>query len=114
MKNTLKDAIILRLELHISSCSRKSIYYSFNELSKNSLFENYDAITIDYFHRGLSLEALDRKKDDLLNIYLQEKNTSFELIEETQTNSFVSLKLIKKKNEVSPSLLYETLYDNLL
>ena len=96
-ENTLKDAIILRLELHISSCSRKSVYYSFNELSKNSLFENYDAITIDYFHRGLSLEALDRKKDDLLNIYLQEKNTSFELIEETQTNSFVSLKLIKKK-----------------
>ena len=61
------------------------------------------------FIESLSLEALDRKKDDLLNIYLQEKNTSFELIEETQTNSFVSLKLIKKKNEIKPFVTIQTI-----
>ena len=113
-ENTLKDIIILRLELHISSCSRKSVYFSLNDLSKNCLFENYDAITIDYFHRGLSLEDLDKDREDLLDIYLEEKNITFKLIHETKTNSFVSLKLIKKKNKISPSLIYETLYDHLL
>ncbi len=113
-ENMLKDIIIMRLELHISSCSRKSVYFSFNDLSENSLFENYDAITIDYFHRGLSLEDLDENRDDLLKIYLQEKNISYELIDETKTNSFVSLKLIKNKDKISPSLTYETLYNHLI
>ena len=87
---------------------------TFNDLSKNSLFENYDAITIDYFHRGLSLEALDKDREDLLDIYLQEKNVTFELIDETKTKPFISLKLIKNKNHISPALAYETLYNHLI
>ena len=106
----LKDIIIMRLELHISSCSRKSVYFSFNDLSENSLFENYDAITIDYFHRGLSLEDLDENRDDLLKIYLQEKNISYELIDETKTNSFVSLKLIKNKDKISREFLNKKIW----
>ena len=113
-ENTIRDIIILRLELHISSCSRKNVYFSFNDLSKNSLFENYDAITIDYFHRGLSLEALDKDRENLLDIYLQEKNVTFELIDETKTKPFISLKLIKNKNHISPALAYETLYNHLI
>ena len=112
-ENSLKDIIIMRLELHISSCSRKSVYFSFNDLSKNSHFENYDAITIDYFHRGLSLENLDKSRDDILDTYIQKKDISFELVEETKTASFVSLKLLKKKNKISPSTAYVTLYDHL-
>ena len=112
-ENSLKDIIIMRLELHISSCSRKSVYFSFNDLSKNSHFENYDAITIDYFHRGLSLENLDKSGDNILDIYIQKKGISFELVEKTKTASFVSLKLLKKKNKISPSTAYVTLYDHL-
>ena len=104
----------MRLELHISSCSRKSVYFSFNDLSKNSHFENYDAITIDYFHRGLSLENLDKSGSNILDVYLQKKDISFELVEETKTASFVSLKLLKKKNKISPSTAFETLYDHLI
>ena len=55
----LKDIIILRLELHISSCSRKSVYFAFNDISKNDQFENFDAITLDFFHRGLDLESYE-------------------------------------------------------
>ena len=112
-ENSLKDIIIMRLELHISSCSRKSVYFSFNDLSKNSHFENYDAITIDYFHRGLSLENLDKSGSNILDVYIQKKDISFELVEETKTASFVSLKLLKKKNKISPSTAYVTLYDHL-
>ncbi len=113
-ENSLKDMIILRLELHISSCSRKSVFFSFNNLSKNSLFESYDAITIDHFHRGLSLEALNKNKEDLLDVYLRKKYITYDLRDETKTNSFISLKLIKNKNEISPSLAYETLYNHLI
>ena len=113
-ENSLKDIIIMRLELHISSCSRKSVYFSFNDLSKNSHFENYDAITIDYFHRGLSLENLDKSRDDILDTYIQKKDISFELVEETKTASFVSLKLLKKKNKINPSTAFETLYNHLI
>ena len=113
-ENSLKDMIIMRLELHISSCSRKSVYFSFNDLSKNSHFENYDAITIDYFHRGLSLENLDKSGDNILNIYLQKKDVSFELVEKTKSTSFTNLKLLKKKNKISPSTAYETLYNHLI
>ena len=104
----------MRLELHISSCSRKSVYFSFNDLSKNSHFENYDAITIDYFHRGLSLENLDNNGDNILDIYLQKKDISFELVEETKSPSFISLKLLKNKNQISPSTAYLTLYNHLI
>ena len=104
----------MRLELHISSCSRKSVYFSFNDLSKNSYYENYDAITIDYFHRGLSLENLDKSGDNILDIYIQKKGISFELVEKTKTNSFANLKLLKKKNKISPSTVYETLYNHLI
>ena len=113
-ENSLKDIIIMRLELHISSCSRKSVYFSFNDLSKNSHFENYDAITIDYFHRGLSLENLDKSRDDILDTYIQKKDIYFELVEERKTASFVSLKLLKKKNKISPSTAFETLYNHLI
>ena len=113
-ENSLKDIIILRLELHISSCSRKSVFFSFNNLSKNSLFESYDAITIDHFHRGLSLEALNKNKEDLLDVYLRKKYITYDLRDETKTNSFISLKLIKNKNEISPSITYETLCNHLI
>ena len=113
-ENSLKDIIIMRLELHISSCSRKSVYFSFNDLSKNSHFENYDAITIDYFHRGLSLDNLDKSGDDILNTYIQKKDIYFELVEERKTASFVSLKLLKKKNKINPSTAFETLYNHLI
>ena len=113
-ENSLKDIIIMRLELHISSCSRKSVYFSFNDLSKNSHFENYDAITIDYFHRGLSLENLDKSGSNILDVYLQKKDISFELVEKTKTTSFANLKLLKKKNKISPSTAFETLYNHLI
>ena len=113
-ENSLSDAIILRLELHISSCSRKSVYFALNDISKNNQFDKFDAITIDFFHRGLDLESYDNAGNNILDAYLKEKAHSFDTISDKRTNSFINIKLIKHKNKIQTKLMSDSLHDHLI
>ena len=113
-ENRLSDVIILRLELHISSCSRKSVYFALNDISKNNQFNKFDAITIDFFHRGLDLESYENTGNNILDAYLKEKAHSFDTISDRRTNSFINIKLIKHKNKIQSKLMSDSLHDHLI
>ena len=113
-ENSLSDIIILRLELHISSCSRKSVYFALNDISKNTQFDKFDAITIDFFHRGLDLESYENDGNNILDDYLKEKVQSYDIISDKRTNSFINIKLIKHKNKLQSKLMSDSLHDHLI
>ena len=113
-ENSLNDMIILRLELHISSCSRKSVYFALNDISKNDQFDNFDAITLDFFHRGLDLESYENDGKNILDAYLKEKTDSYDIIDDDRTNAFMNIKLIKHKNKLKSESMSDSLHDHLI
>ena len=44
-----------------------------DDISKNDQFDNFDAITLDFFHRGLDLESYEDDGNNILDDYLKEK-----------------------------------------
>ncbi len=112
-ENSIKNIIILRLELHISSCSRKNVYYSLDRLSSDNLYETYDALTIDYFHRGLNLEK-NHNTDNLINKYFNKKSNSFEINTLNSSTHFSSYKLLKHKDKIPLDNITRYLYSNLI
>ena len=113
-ENSLSDIIILRLELHISSCSRKSVYFALNDISKNNQFNKFDAITIDFFHRGLDLESYEDDGNNILDDYLKEKVHAYDILDDIRTNTFVNIKLIKQKNKLQSELMRDSLHKHLI
>ena len=59
----IKDIIILRLELHISSCSRKNVYYSLDKLSDDDLYETYDKHIMRRYEIDINYKALEVVKN---------------------------------------------------
>ena len=112
-ENSIKNIIILRLELHVSSCSRKNVFYSLEKLSSDDLFETYDAMTIDFFHRGINLEK-NLNKDYLVKQYLDKKFDSFSINIINSTDYSSSYKLLKHKDKISLKNLSSYLYSNLI
>ena len=112
-ENNIKNIIILRLELHISSCSRKNVFYSLDKLSSDSLFETYDALTIDSFDRGIMLEK-NLVDDNLINEYLNKKSNRFEIDIINSTNHFRSYRLLKHKDKIILNNLTRYLYSDLI
>ena len=113
-ENSLNDIIILRLELHISSCSRKSVYFALNDISKNDQFDNFDAITLDFFQRGLDLESYENDGKNILDAYLKVKAHSYDIIDDDRTNAFINIKLIKHKNKLQSESMSDSLHDHLI
>ena len=112
-ENSIKNIIILRLELHISSCSRKNVYHALDNLSNNNLYETYDALTIDFFHRGINLENAP-DNDYLITQYLKKKSNYFEINTINSSEHFCSYRLLKHKDKISLNNLTHYLYSNLI
>ena len=108
-ENSIDDIVILRLELHVSSCCRKNVFFLLEDLYNNNLYETYDALTIDFFHRGINLEK-NHNDDRLLLTYLEKKSNSFEITPLNSSNNFSSYKLIKHKDQISEENLKRHLY----
>ena len=113
-ENSLNDIIILRLELHISSCSRKSVYFALGDISKNDQFDKFDAITIDFFHRGLDLESYKNNGINILDTYLKEKACSYDIISDERTSTFMNIKLIKHKKKLLSDVMSDSLHNYLI
>ena len=108
-EHSISNNIILRLELHISSCSNKSVYNSINVLSNDNNYENYYAMTLDYFHRGLNLENIKQDGDDIYKAYIQSKVGQYDIIEDESSLSFQHTKIIRKKEHHDSDALIECL-----
>ncbi len=113
-ENSLNDVVILRLELHISSCSRKNVFFALDELSRNKHFENFDAMSLDYFHRGIKLDDIKEDKDSPLDAYLSTKQDTFTIRDSQSLDTFLHLKLIKKRGYFDKSAVSEYLYKCLI
>ena len=112
-ENSIKNIIILRLELHISSCSRKNVYYSLNQLSSDNLYETYDALTIDFFHRGINLDG-NLNNDFIIADYLDKKSNCYEIETVISSNHFSSFKLLKHRDKISLSNITHYLHQDLI
>tara|TARA_Y100000768_G_scaffold202532_1_gene152367 strand:+ start:18521 stop:19168 length:648 start_codon:yes stop_codon:yes gene_type:complete len=98
-ENSIKNIIILRLELHVSSCSRKNVYHTLEKLSSDDLYETYDALTIDFFHRGIRLEK-NHNNEILLHEYLDKKSNNFKINKTSSSSDFSSYKLLKHRDKI--------------
>ena len=99
-ENSINNLIILRLELHVSSCSRKNVYSILDNLVNNNLFNNFDALTLDFFHRGINLEQLEGDQQ-ILNLFFKNHLKDFDLEADDFLESFKHYKLIKKKEKIN-------------
>jgi len=112
-ENNIKNIIILRLELHISSCSRKNVFHSLDKLSSDNLYDTYDSLTIDYFHRGINLEK-SLNDDCLITQYLKKKSNTFEINTINSSDYTSSYRLLKHKDKIFPDNLMRHLYLDLI
>ena len=86
---------------------------SLNDLIENSLFNNYDAITLDFFHRGINLEKIKADKK-ILSLFLQKHQIEFNTISNDSFESFKHYKLIKKEEKIKIPELNNYLCDYLV
>ncbi len=112
-ENNIKNIIVLRLELHISSCSRKNVFYSLDKLSSDNLYETYDSLTIDFFHRGINLEK-NLCDNRLITQYLNRKSNTFEISKMNSSNYSTSYRLLKHKDKIFSDNLTRHLYLDLI
>ena len=84
------------------------------DISKNDQFDNFDAITLDFFHRGLDLESYEDDGNNILDAYLKEKVHAYDIFDVIRTNSFVNIKLIKQKHKLQSELMRDSLHKHLI
>lgn len=112
-ENSIKNIIIMRLELHISSCSRKSVYFTLDNLMGEQLFNSYDGLTLDFFHRGIDLEKT--KKDNyIISKFLNHKSKDFNIETYNQSESFSHYKILKQKEKIKLIELSDYIYNHLI
>jgi S-adenosylmethionine/arginine decarboxylase-like enzyme len=112
-ENSIKNIIILRLELHISSCSRKSVYFTLDNLMGEKLFNSYDGLTLDFFHRGIDLEQ-NHENHSIITLFLENKSKEFNVTAHDQTESFSHYKIVKHKEKIGLRELYDYFYNYLI
>jgi S-adenosylmethionine/arginine decarboxylase-like enzyme len=112
-ENSIENIIILRLELHISSCSRKSVYSTLGNLMGEQLFSSYDGLTLDFFHRGIDLEQ-NQANHSVITSFLENKSKNFNLKAHEQTESFSHYKIVKHKEKIGLRELYDYFYNYLI
>tara|TARA_Y100000389_G_scaffold204493_1_gene257396 strand:- start:3036 stop:3683 length:648 start_codon:yes stop_codon:yes gene_type:complete len=112
-ENSIQNIVIVRLELHISSCSRKSVYLALNNLSDNHLFNGYDAITLDFFHRGINL--MDSHDNyEIINSFIEEKSKDYNIEINDVSKKFSHYKILRKKDKIKLKELSEYIYKHLI
>ena len=111
-ENSIANIIILRLELHISSCSRKSVYLALNNLSNEVLYNSYDAITLDFFHRGINLEYVENA--DIIKSFLDDKSKDFNVEAHDTSEAFTHYKILKQKDKIKLAGLSNYIHDYLI
>ena len=112
-ENSIKNIIILRLELHVSSCSRKSVYFTLNNLMGDQLFNSFDGLTLDFFHRGIDLEQ-NQENHSIITSFLENKSKEFNVKAHDQTESFRHYKIVKHKEKIGLRELYDYFYNYLI
>ena len=112
-ENSIKNIIILRLELHISSCSRKSVYFTLDNLMGEQLFNSYDGLTLDFFHRGIDLEQ-NQENHSIISSFLENKSKEFNVKAHDQTESFSHYKIVKHEEKIELRELYDYFYNYLI
>ena len=112
-ENSIKNIIILRLELHISSCSRKSVYFTLDNLIGEQLFNSYDGLTLDFFHRGIDLEQ-NQENHSIITSFLENKSREFNVKAHDQIESFSHYKIVKHKEKIGLRELYDYFYNYLI
>jgi S-adenosylmethionine/arginine decarboxylase-like enzyme len=112
-ENSIKNIIILRLELHISSCSRKSVYFTLDNLMGEQLFNSYDGLTLDFFHRGIDLEK-NQENHSIITSFLENKSKEFNVKAHDQIESFSHYKIVKHKEKIGSRELYDYFYNYLI
>ena len=112
-ENSIKNIIILRLELHVSSCSRKSVFTVLGNLMDEKFFNSYDGLTLDFFHRGIDLEKT--KKDNyIISKFLNHKSKDFNIETYNQSESFSHYKILKQKEKIKLIELSDYIYNHLI
>ena len=112
-ENSIENIIILRLELHISSCSRKSVYFTLDNLMEEQLFNSYDGLTLDFFHRGIDLEQ-KQENHSIIASFLENKSKEFNVKAHDQTESFSHYKIVKHEEKIELRELYDYFYNYLI
>ena len=112
-ENSIKNIVVLRLELHISSCSRISVFSVLDNLTNKILFNSYDGLTLDFFHRGIDLEKT--KKDNyIISKFLNHKSKDFNIETYNQSESFSHYKILKQKEKIKLIELSDYIYNHLI
>ena len=83
------------------------MYNSIDVLSSDNEYENYYAMTLDYFHRGLNLENIKQDGDDIFKAYIQSKVGQYDITEDESSLSFQHTKIIRKKDNRDSDALIE-------
>jgi S-adenosylmethionine/arginine decarboxylase-like enzyme len=112
-ENSIKNLVVLRLELHISSCSRISVFSVLDNLMDKILFNSYDALTLDFFHRGIDLEN-SKKEDCIINTFINQKSKDFNIEVHNQSQSFSHYRILKQKDKIRLTELSNYIYKHLL
>jgi len=112
-ENSIKNIVVLRLELHISSCSRISVFSVLDNLTNKILFNSYDGLTLDFFHRGIDLENL-KKEDCIINTFLNHKSKDFNIETHNQSELFSHYRILKQKEKIRLTELSNYIYNRLL
>ena len=108
-ENSIDGVCVLRLELHISSCSRNSVFHSLDVLSNDSKYCSFNAITIDYFHRGINLENISPDRE-YLETFIQRIPSDRKLFDSSKSKNFEHIKIFKNADHDSNKNLYEKVF----
>ena len=112
-ENSIENIIILRLELHVSSCSRKSVYSILDNLVNQQIFSSYDGLTLDFFHRGIDLEQ-NEENNFIISSFLHSKSIEFDIEVHDQTKYFKHYKILKQKDQIRLAKLSDYFCNHLI
>ena len=104
VEDIFDNILVIRLELHISSCSESNVYDAFNEVFNKNMILKPELITLDYLRRGAKYGVTH--KDILIDSYnfsgitISKENDVYEneISSNTKNNALVmQKKYINKK-----------------
>jgi hypothetical protein len=77
------------------------------------LFNTYDGLTLDFFHRGIDLD--NTKKDNhIISKFLHHKSKDFNIETYNQSESFSHYKILKQKEKIKLIELSDYIYNHLI
>ena len=77
------------------------------------LFNSYDGLTLDFFHRGIDLEK-NQENHSIITSFLENKSKEFNVKAHDQIESFSHYKIVKHKEKIGLPELYDYFYNYLI